>query len=213
MHTFFSGLRYPGTSSVAPIESTTQEFVIERRPNHFLFLWLLILQASVLGFPHQRLSLYIHDCNYISEESLRWLKGTDTWYWMLCKKKTHISISPSGSCGHGAKDPGSEKPLHTISLSSSSTRKWKWAPDGIALGFDIQVIILPKHLEFSFPFGISAALKLCLKKKNSALAFLKTKNEHDFGAVGTSETKFLKHNLNPQDILTFLKDFKRAKQH
>jgi predicted ribosome quality control (RQC) complex YloA/Tae2 family protein len=50
--------------------------------------------------------------------------------------------------------------------------------------------------------------------KEVSACFSQTKNEMILEAVGTSETKFLKAQLNPPQIfLSFPEDFKRAKQH
>jgi phosphoribosyl 1,2-cyclic phosphate phosphodiesterase len=138
----FSGHRYPGIPQVAPIEIDDSEFVIEGV--RITPIPVMHYKLPVLGFRIKDFT-YITDANYISEESLALIEGTDTLILNALQKEAHISHFTLAEAVAMAQKIGARKTYfthisHQLGLHSKVENE---LPDGIALGYDNQVIILP----------------------------------------------------------------------
>ncbi len=138
----FSGNRYPGVPQVEAIEIDDSEFVIggvQITP-----IPVMHYKLPVLGFRIKDFT-YITDANYISEESLALIEGTDTLILNALQKESHISHFTLAEAVAMAQKIGARKTYfthisHRLGLHSKVDAE---LPEGIALGYDNQVIILP----------------------------------------------------------------------
>jgi phosphoribosyl 1,2-cyclic phosphate phosphodiesterase len=138
----FSGHRYPGIPQVAAIEIDDSEFVVEGV--RIIPVPVMHYKLPVLGFRIKDFT-YITDANYISEESLALIEGTDTLILNALQKEAHISHFTLAEAVAMAQKIGARKTYfthisHRLGLHSKVENE---LPEGIALGYDNQVIILP----------------------------------------------------------------------
>lgn len=138
----FSGNRYPGIPQVAAIEITDSKFVVEGV--QITPIPVMHYKLPVLGFRIKDFT-YITDANYISEESLALTEGTDTLVLNALQKEPHISHFTLSEAIEMAQKIGARKTYfthisHRLGLQSKVDNE---LPEGIALGYDNQVIYLP----------------------------------------------------------------------
>lgn len=138
----FSGNRYPGIPQVEAIEIGESEFVVEGV--RIIPIPVMHYKLPVLGFRIKDFT-YITDANYISEESLAMMEGTDTLILNALQKEAHISHFTLAEAIAMAQRIGARKTYfthisHRLGLHAEVEKE---LPEGIALGFDNQVILLP----------------------------------------------------------------------
>jgi phosphoribosyl 1,2-cyclic phosphate phosphodiesterase len=138
----FSGNRYPGIPQVEAVEIGDSKFVVEGV--QITPIPVMHYKLPVLGFRIKDFT-YITDANYISEESLALIEGTDTLILNALQKEAHISHFTLAEAVEMAKKIGARKTYfthisHRLGLHSKVESE---LPEGIALGYDNQVIILP----------------------------------------------------------------------
>jgi phosphoribosyl 1,2-cyclic phosphate phosphodiesterase len=138
----FSENRYPGIPQVAAIEIDDSKFTVDKV--HITPIPVMHYKLPVLGFRIKDFT-YITDANYISEESLALVAGTDTLILNALQKEPHISHFNLAEAVAMAQKIGARKTYfthisHRLGLHSKVESE---LPEGISLGYDNQVIILP----------------------------------------------------------------------
>jgi phosphoribosyl 1,2-cyclic phosphate phosphodiesterase len=138
----FSENRYPGIPQVAAIEIDDSKFTVDKV--HITPIPVMHYKLPVLGFRIKNFT-YITDANYISEESLALVVGTDTLILNALQKEPHISHFNLAEAVAMAQKIGARKTYfthisHRLGLHSKVEKE---LPEGISLGYDNQVIILP----------------------------------------------------------------------
>ncbi|PZX50583.1 MBL fold metallo-hydrolase [Algoriphagus chordae] len=131
----FTGKRYPGVPMVETIEIDENQFVIEGitiTPIPVMHYKLPILGFRIGDFT------YITDANYISEESLKLIEGTEVLVLNALQKKPHISHFTLDEAVAMAKKIGAKETYfthisHRLGLQDSIDRE---LPEGIALAYD-----------------------------------------------------------------------------
>jgi phosphoribosyl 1,2-cyclic phosphate phosphodiesterase len=138
----FSENRYPGIPQVAAIEIDDSKFTVDKV--HITPIPVMHYKLPVLGFRIKDFT-YITDANYISEESLALVAGTDTLILNALQKEPHISHFNLAEAVAMAQKIGARKTYfthisHRLGLHSKVESE---LPEGISLGYDNQVITLP----------------------------------------------------------------------
>lgn len=138
----FSGNRYPGIPQVEPIEIDDSAFVFEGI--QITPIPVLHYKLPVLGFRIKDFT-YITDANFISEESLKLIEGTDTLILNALQQEPHISHFTLAEAIAMAKKIGARKTYfthisHRLGLHAKIDSE---LPDGISLGYDNQEIFIP----------------------------------------------------------------------
>jgi len=138
----FSGNRYPGIPQVEPIEIDDSEFVIEGVK--VTPIPVMHYKLPVLGFRIKDFT-YITDANFISDESLALIEGTDTLILNALQQEPHISHFTLEEAINMAQKIGARKTYfthisHRLGLHAQIDTQ---LPEGISLGYDGQLITLP----------------------------------------------------------------------
>jgi phosphoribosyl 1,2-cyclic phosphate phosphodiesterase len=131
----FSGKRYPGVPQVETIEIDENPFSIEGigiTPIPVMHYKLPILGFRIGDFT------YITDANYISEESLKLIEGTEILVLNALQKEPHISHFTLDEAVEMARKIGAKKTYfthisHKLGLHNSLDQE---LPEGIALAYD-----------------------------------------------------------------------------
>jgi len=131
----FSGKRYPGVPQVETIEIDENPFTIEGitvTPIPVLHYKLPILGFRIGDFT------YITDANYISEESLKLIEGTEVLVLNALQKEPHISHFTLDEAVDMAQKIGAKESYfthisHRLGLHDAVDRE---LPQGIALAYD-----------------------------------------------------------------------------
>tara|TARA_R110000850_G_scaffold153116_10_gene276520 strand:- start:756 stop:1520 length:765 start_codon:yes stop_codon:yes gene_type:complete len=131
----FSGKRYPGVPQVETIEIGENPFTIEGitvTPIPVLHYKLPILGFRIGDFT------YITDANYISEESLKLIEGTEVLVLNALQKEPHISHFTLDEAVDMAQKIGAKESYfthisHRLGLHDAVDRE---LPQGIALAYD-----------------------------------------------------------------------------
>ncbi|TXE12345.1 MBL fold metallo-hydrolase [Algoriphagus aquimarinus] len=131
----FSGKRYPGVPQVETIEINENPFTIEGitvTPIPVLHYKLPILGFRIGDFT------YITDANYISEESLKLIEGTEVLVLNALQKEPHISHFTLDEAVDMAQKIGAKESYfthisHRLGLHDAVDRE---LPQGIALAYD-----------------------------------------------------------------------------
>lgn len=131
----FSGKRYPGVPQVQTIEIDENPFSIEGigiTPIPVMHYKLPILGFRIGDFT------YITDANYISEESLKLIEGTEILVLNALQKEPHISHFTLDEAVEMARKIGAKKTYfthisHKLGLHNSLDQE---LPEGIALAYD-----------------------------------------------------------------------------
>jgi len=138
----FSGNRYPGVPQVEPVEIDTNLFVVSKIP--IIPIPVMHYKLPVLGFRIKDFT-YITDANYISEESLKLIEGTEVLVLNALQKESHIShfnlveaISMAQKIG--ARETYFTHISHRMGLHAEVDQE---LPSGISLGYDGLEISLP----------------------------------------------------------------------
>lgn len=131
----FSTKKYPGVPQVDPIEITENPFQI----NGLLITPIPVLhyKLPVLGFRFGDFS-YITDANFIPDESLKLLEGTEILVLNALQKESHISHFTLDQAVEMAQKIGAKQTYfthisHRLGLHEQVERE---LPEGIALGYD-----------------------------------------------------------------------------
>ncbi len=138
----FTGNRYPGIPQVEPVEIDTNAFVVEKV--QITPIPVLHYKLPVLGFRIKNFT-YITDANFISEDSLALIEGTDTLILNALQKESHISHFTLDQAVAMAKKIGARQTYfthisHRLGLHQQVEQG---LPTGIALGYDGLQITLP----------------------------------------------------------------------
>lgn len=131
----FTGKRYPGVPQVETVEINDEQFVIEGvtiTPIPVMHYKLPILGFRIGDFT------YITDANYIPEESLKLIEGTEVLVLNALQKQAHISHFTLGEAVEMAKKIGAKQTYfthvsHRLGLHHAIDRE---LPEGIALAYD-----------------------------------------------------------------------------
>lgn len=131
----FSGNQYPGVPQVEPVEIDTNPFVIEGI--QITPIPVMHYKLPVLGFRIKDFT-YITDANYISEDSLKLIEGTDTLILNALQKESHISHFTLAQAVAMSQKIGARRTYfthiaHNLGLHASVDEE---LPEGIALGYD-----------------------------------------------------------------------------
>jgi phosphoribosyl 1,2-cyclic phosphate phosphodiesterase len=131
----FSGNQYPGVPQVEPVEIDTNSFVIEGI--QITPIPVMHYKLPVLGFRIKDFT-YITDANYISEDSLKLIEGTDTLILNALQKESHISHFTLAQAVAMSQKIGARRTYfthiaHNLGLHASVDEE---LPEGIALGYD-----------------------------------------------------------------------------
>lgn len=131
----FSKNKYPGIPQVEPIEITENPFQVNGIP--ITPIPVLHYKLPVLGFRFGDFS-YVTDANFIPEESMKLLEGTEILVLNALQKESHISHFTLDQAVEMAQRIGAKKTYfthisHRLGLHEQVDRE---LPDGIALGYD-----------------------------------------------------------------------------
>ena len=138
----FSGHRYPGVPQVEAIEISDSPF--EFNGVKITPIPVMHYKLPVLGFRIKNFT-YITDANFISEESIALIKGTDTLVLNALQKEPHISHFTLEEAIAMAQHIGARQTYfthisHRLGLHAEIDQD---LPPGIALGYDGLEISLP----------------------------------------------------------------------
>jgi phosphoribosyl 1,2-cyclic phosphate phosphodiesterase len=131
----FSGNQYPGVPQVEAVVIDTNSFVIEGI--QITPIPVMHYKLPVLGFRIKDFT-YITDANYISEDSLKLIEGTDTLILNALQKESHISHFTLAQAVAMSQKIGARRTYfthiaHNLGLHASVDEE---LPEGIALGYD-----------------------------------------------------------------------------
>lgn len=131
----FSTKKYPGVPQVDPIEITENPFQINGLS--ITPIPVLHYKLPVLGFRFGDFS-YITDANFIPDESLKLLEGTEILVLNALQKESHISHFTLDQAVEMAQKIGAKQTYfthisHRLGLHEQVERE---LPEGIALGYD-----------------------------------------------------------------------------
>ncbi|MBA4299643.1 phosphoribosyl 1,2-cyclic phosphate phosphodiesterase [Algoriphagus alkaliphilus] len=131
----FSDKKYPGVPQVQAIEITENPFRVDGLP--VIPIPVLHYKLPVLGFRFGDFS-YITDANFIPDESLKLLEGTEILVLNALQKESHISHFTLDEAVHMARKIGAKQTYfthiaHRLGLHEQVDRE---LPAGIALAYD-----------------------------------------------------------------------------
>ncbi|WP_111669470.1 MBL fold metallo-hydrolase [Algoriphagus litoralis] len=131
----FSVKKYPGVPQVDPIEITENQFQVNGLS--VTPIPVLHYKLPVLGFRFGDFS-YITDANFIPDESLKLLEGTEILVLNALQKESHISHFTLDQAVEMAQKIGARQTYfthisHRLGLHERIDRE---LPEGIALGYD-----------------------------------------------------------------------------
>ncbi|WP_439489007.1 MBL fold metallo-hydrolase [Algoriphagus sp.] len=131
----FAGTKYPGVPRVKTIEIDENPFTIQGIT--ITPIPVMHYKLPVLGFRIGDFT-YITDANYISEESLRLIEGTETLVLNALRRESHISHFTLAEAISVAKRTGAKQTYfthisHQLGLHSAVEEE---LPEGIALAYD-----------------------------------------------------------------------------
>jgi phosphoribosyl 1,2-cyclic phosphate phosphodiesterase len=131
----FSAKKYPGVPQVDPIEITENQFQVNGLS--ITPIPVLHYKLPVLGFRFGDFS-YITDANFIPEESIKLLEGTEILVLNALQKESHISHFTLDQAVEMAQKIGAKQTYfthisHRLGLHEQVERE---LPKGIALGYD-----------------------------------------------------------------------------
>lgn len=131
----FSGHKYPGIPQVTPIEITDSPFQIGRI--QVIPIPVMHYKLPVLGFRIGNFS-YITDANYIPEESIQLIRGSEILVLNALQIETHISHFTLDEAIYMAAQIGAKKTYfthisHKLGLHSDVEKE---LPNEIALAYD-----------------------------------------------------------------------------
>lgn len=131
----FSAKKYPGVPQVEPVEINENPFQINGLP--ITPIPVLHYKLPVLGFRFGDFS-YITDANFIPDESLELLEGTEILVLNALQKESHISHFTLDEAIEMAQKIGAKQTYfthisHRLGLHAAVERD---LPTGIALGYD-----------------------------------------------------------------------------
>ena len=131
----FAGTKYPGVPRVKTIEIDENPFTIQGIT--ITPIPVMHYKLPVLGFRIGDFT-YITDANYISEESLRLIEGTETLVLNALRRESHISHFTLAEAISVAKRIGAKQTYfthisHQLGLHSAVEEE---LPEGIALAYD-----------------------------------------------------------------------------